>query len=80
MGMAHLMQGSVLVKTGDRVIVGQTLARVGNSGNTREPYLHIHAKCGGKPESMLDGEGVPIWFDGRWLIRNSLIRKAPATT
>jgi murein DD-endopeptidase MepM/ murein hydrolase activator NlpD len=79
-GMAHLMQGSVLVKIGDRVTAGQTLARVGNSGNTSEPHLHIHAKHGGRPESMLDGEGVPIRFGGRWLIRNSLIRKAPATT
>jgi len=74
-GLAHLMQDSVLIKAGDRVIVGQALARVGNSGNTSEPHLHIHAKRGGKPESMLDGEGVPMRFGGRWLIRNSLLRK-----
>ena len=74
-GVAHLMRGSVLVKAGDRVTVGQALARVGNSGNTSEPHLHIHAKRGGRPESMLDGEGVPMRFDGRWLIRNSVIRK-----
>lgn len=73
-GLAHLMQGSVLVKAGDRVTVGQALARVGNSGNTSEPHLHIHAKRGGKPESMLDGEGVPMRFGGRWLIRNSVVR------
>jgi murein DD-endopeptidase MepM/ murein hydrolase activator NlpD len=73
-GLAHLMQGSVLVKAGDRVTVGQALARVGNSGNTSEPHLHIHAKRGGEPESMLD-EGVPMRFGGRWLIRNSVIRK-----
>ncbi len=74
-GVAHLLQGSVLVKTGDRVTVGQTLAHVGNSGNASEPHLHIHAKRGGKPESMLDGEGVPMRLDGRWLIRNNVIRK-----
>ncbi len=73
-GLAHLMQGSVLVKAGDRVTVGQALARVGNSGNTSEPHLHIHAKRGGKPESMLDGEGIPMRFAGRWLIRNSVVR------
>jgi peptidase M23-like protein len=73
-GLAHLMQGSALVKAGDRVTIGQALARVGNSGNTSEPHLHIHAKRGGKPESMLDGEGVPMRFSGRWLIRNSVIR------
>jgi len=74
-GVAHLMQGSVLVKAGDRVAVGQALARVGNSGQTSEPHLHIHAKRGGRPESILDGEGVPMRFGGRWLIRNSVIRK-----
>lgn len=74
-GLAHLMLGSVLVKAGDRVTAGQALARVGNSGNTSEPHLHIHAKRGGRPESMLDGEGVPMRFGGRWLIRNSLVRK-----
>jgi len=73
-GLAHLMQGSALVKAGDRVTIGQALARVGNSGNTSEPHLHIHAKRGGKPESMLDGEGVPMRFSGRWLIRNSVMR------
>jgi len=74
-GLAHLMHDSVLVKPGDRVTIGQALARVGNSGNTSEPHLHIHAKRGGRPESMLDGEGVPMRFGGRWLIRNSVIRK-----
>ncbi len=74
-GVAHLMQGSVLVKAGDHVTVGQPLARVGNSGNTSEPHLHIHAKRGGRPESLLDGEGVPMRFDGRWLIQNSVVRR-----
>ena len=74
-GLAHLMQGSILVKVGDRVTVGQALACVGNSGNTSEPHLHIHAKRGGRLESMLDGEGVPMRFGGRWLIRNSIVRK-----
>jgi len=73
-GLAHLMLGSILVKAGDRVTAGQALARVGNSGNTSEPHLHIHAKRGGKPESMLDGDGIPMRFAGRWLIRNSVVR------
>jgi murein DD-endopeptidase MepM/ murein hydrolase activator NlpD len=73
-GLAHLAQGSVCVRPGDTVTVGQHLARVGNSGNTTEPHLHIHVKRGGSPDSMLDGEGVAIRFDGRWLIRNSVVR------
>jgi hypothetical protein len=74
-GLAHLMQTSIQVKPGERIVAGQVLARVGNSGNTTEPHLHIHAKCGGRPDSMLDGRGVPMRFNGRWLIRNSLVRR-----
>jgi Peptidase family M23 len=72
-GLAHLKEGSVRVRVGDRVCVGQELARVGNSGHTTEPHLHMHAKRGGDPLSLLDGEGVPLRFRGRWLIRNSLV-------
>jgi hypothetical protein len=74
LGLAHLRQGSVLVRTGEAVEAGQPLARVGNSGHTSEPHLHIHAKRGGAPDSMLDGEGVPIRFERKWLIRNSMMR------
>lgn len=72
-GLAHLMQGSVMVQPGNRVRAGQMLARVGNSGNTSEPHLHIHAKRGGSATSILDGEGVPLRFGGRWLIRNGIV-------
>jgi murein DD-endopeptidase MepM/ murein hydrolase activator NlpD len=72
-GLAHLQQGSVSIKLGERVQPGQLIARVGNSGNTTEPHLHIHAKRGGRPNSMLDGEGVPMCFGGRWFIRNSIL-------
>jgi hypothetical protein len=73
-GLAHLKNGSVLVRPTDRVRPGQLLACAGNSGNSSEPHLHLHAKRGGDPQSMLDGEGVPTRFRGRWLIRNSLVR------
>ena len=39
--MAHLLRGSVGVKTGDRVRRGQQIAKCGNSGNTSEPHLHL---------------------------------------
>ncbi len=39
--MAHLQQGSVTVKTGDRVVAGDPIARCGNSGNTVQPHLHL---------------------------------------
>jgi Peptidase family M23 len=39
---AHLKPGSIRVKVGDRLTTGQTIASVGNSGNTRAPHLHFH--------------------------------------
>jgi len=73
-GLAHLLAGSIQVRVGDAVSAGQPLARVGNSGNTTEPHLHIHAKVGGAPDSMLDGQGVPLRIRGRFLMRNDLFR------
>jgi Peptidase family M23 len=75
-GLAHLQPGSILVQPGARVAAGQPIARVGNSGNSTEPHLHLHAKRGGQPDSMLDGEGIPMTIGGRFLARNSIFRGA----
>lgn len=39
---AHLRKDSILVKEGERVTKGQEIARLGNSGNTSAPHLHLH--------------------------------------
>ncbi len=71
--LCHLMNGTIGVKPGERVHVGQTLGRVGNSGNTTEPHLHIHAEKGPYPGQFSGKPGIPIRFDGRFLVRNDLI-------
>ena len=63
--IAHMLEGSVAVTEGDRIKKGQPIGMIGNSGNTSEPHLHIHAEK--------DGKGVPIKFDGRFIVRNSLV-------
>jgi murein DD-endopeptidase MepM/ murein hydrolase activator NlpD len=79
--LAHLMKGSVEVEPGREVKKGQPLGRVGNSGNTTEPHLHIHAARLGPRESILSGEGLPIRFEGRFLVRNDLAyRRYPTST
>ena len=70
--LAHMQEGSVAVERGDSVEVGDSLGHVGNSGNTSEPHLHVHAVRTGSG-TVLEGEGVPILFDGRFLVRNSLV-------
>lgn len=62
--LAHMKENSIVVDSLDAVKVGDLLGKVGNSGNTSEPHLHIHAEK--------DGKGIPIKFNGRFLVRNSL--------
>lgn len=80
--LAHMQQGSVSVREGDAVKAGDRIGAVGNSGNTTEPHLHIHAVAttldrvpGDATEATASGAGVPIRFDGRFLARNALIRR-----
>ena len=73
-GLAHFMSDSLTVETGDAVREGEVIGRVGNSGSTSQPHLHIHAARGGQSTEILEGEGVPILLDGKFLTRNSLFR------
>jgi hypothetical protein len=72
--LAHLKQGSVQTKPGESVATGQALGEVGNSGNSSEPHLHIHAQRPGSALGALDGEPLPIRFGGRYLVRNDRVR------
>ena len=71
--MAHLLKGSITSQVGSLVKSGDAIAKIGNSGNTGEPHLHIHARKANTGKSILDGEGLPITFDGKFLVRNSLL-------
>ena len=48
------------MKPGERVRRGQVLARIGSSGDAREPHLHFEVTNSSKP---LLGEGVPYLID-----------------
>jgi hypothetical protein len=56
---AHMQPGSVKVKVGDKVITGQVLGLLGNSGNTDTPHLHFHVMDGPSP---LVANGLPYAF------------------
>lgn len=68
--LAHLKKDSVVVEGGSPVTMGETIGRVGNSGNSTEPHLHMHAYIGGTLDYNA-GEGVPMTFNGRFLVRGS---------
>ncbi len=64
--LAHLKPATLIVRPGAIVPVGAPLAQAGNSGKTTEPHLHIHAER--------NGQAVPFTLEGRWLVRNAIVR------
>jgi murein DD-endopeptidase MepM/ murein hydrolase activator NlpD len=70
---AHLKRGSVRVRVGDRVVSGQDIALVGNSGDTDEPHVHIQVQ--NKPTFGIaedDLETFPILFRNTIVIRDGV--------
>jgi Peptidase family M23 len=73
--LAHLGQRSVTVRAGQRVAAGEIIGAVGNSGNSDEPHLHVHAQRRGSGALELGGEPLAMRFDGRFLVRNDRVRR-----
>lgn len=67
--LAHLRQGSLMVRQGQRIDADIVIAGVGNSGDSFEPHLAITAKRRGTA-LLLGGDAMPIRFAGRYLTRN----------
>lgn len=68
----HLARGGMMVKQGDTVTAGQPIARVGLSGNTEYPHLHLSVRRSGamvdphRPEAApgacdAASSGVGLW-------------------
>lgn len=59
--VAHLRQGSLAVRRGDRVTAGALVGECGNSGNSTQPHVHVQAT------DSIDwplARGLPIAFEG----------------
>lgn len=57
--LARLKAGSILVRAGDTVTAGQPIARVGASGQSGVPHLHVHLQ---DHPVLGRGEAVPVEF------------------
>jgi hypothetical protein len=76
--LGHLQPGSVGVHAGERVELNTRIGLVGNSGNSNEPHLHLHAQrpaASGQPP--LSGAPLPVRLNGRYLVRNDRIASVP---
>lgn len=58
--LAHFQPGTIKVKKGQKVKVGDLLGKCGNSGNSSEPHLHYHLQ---NTEAVQDGLGITPYFD-----------------
>jgi peptidase M23-like protein len=70
--LGHMRRGSACVRPGDAVRAGDVLGRVGNSGWTERPHVHVQAmrSAGGDP---WHGAPLAMRFDGRFLVKNQVI-------
>lgn len=57
--LAHLRVGSVRLRPGDPVYLGQELAEVGNSGYSPEPHLHLQVQ----KAALLGSETLPFHLE-----------------
>lgn len=68
--LCHLQRGSVRVRPGQQVRVGDVIARCGNSGNSTEPHLHIQAID--RPD-IAHARAVPLTFHGALPFNGELV-------
>jgi Peptidase family M23 len=71
--LGHVRCGSVTVAVGDGVRTRQVIGRVGNSGWTERPHLHMQAMRSADGDYW-HGEPLPVRFGGRFPVRNEVLR------
>ncbi|HEX7152169.1 MAG TPA: M23 family metallopeptidase [Thermoanaerobaculia bacterium] len=70
--LAHLKQGSVTVKAGDRVKQGAVIGALGSSGDSMFPHLHYQVQ-----RDARTGEGLPSYFRDFRRLTGSAYVKVP---
>ncbi|WP_293695431.1 M23 family metallopeptidase [uncultured Agrococcus sp.] len=72
--LCHLQHGSVSVRAGQALQIGDVVGRCGNSGNCTEPHLHLQAMDHRDPRRA---RAVPITFRGGLPRNGEIIEAAP---
>ena len=64
---AHARCGSILVRAGEQIGVGEQLGAVGHSGNSAAPHLHFHLM---DRAAIVEAQGIPCCFREYEALRN----------
>jgi len=73
--LGHLKYDSIEIHEGDEVQKGQYLAKIGNSGWTERPHLHMQL-INSENENYWHGIGVPLKYKNKNLYKNRIIDTA----
>ena len=70
--LGHLKKGSIKVKEGESVKIGQLIGLAGNSGYSERPHLHLQL-IKSNTGDYWKGDGISMRFKNRNLFKNRLI-------
>jgi murein DD-endopeptidase MepM/ murein hydrolase activator NlpD len=72
--VGHLMNKSIAVRVGERVVAGVPIARCGNSGDSSQPSVYFHLQ---DSSSLLAGSGYKPNFKNLYVWRNGQVVIVP---
>ena len=68
---AHLTQNSIVVKVGDSVGAGEKIAKMGSSGNSTAPHLHLEITPSQYPSKDIRGQSFDYYINNTDLLSSS---------
>ncbi len=74
--LANLKKGSLVIKPGDKIEIGDFIGKVGNSAHSYGPHLHISAQKTLGKRTLFNAPPLPMTFSGKFLMRNEVVHQS----